>query len=101
MFIRIWRFRAAPGKLEAFRAAYGPAGSWSVLFRRAPGFLGTELLSSSTEPDAFLTLDRWESAGAWKAFLAGWQEAYKALDRECEALTVEEREIGSFDSWVG
>jgi heme-degrading monooxygenase HmoA len=96
MFVRIWQFRVPPEKAAEFRAVYGPAGEWSRLFRRETAFLGTELLQSTTHPDTFLTIDRWDSAAAWAAFLRAWGDEYTALDRRCQELTVAEGEIGTF-----
>ena len=98
MFIRVWQFRVPSEKADEFRAIYSPDGEWAKLFRREAGFLGTELLHSATYPNIFLTIDRWESAGAWAAFLRAWGEEYAALDRQCEKLTVSEGEIGSFQN---
>jgi heme-degrading monooxygenase HmoA len=96
MLVRIWQFRTLPDRAGEFRAAYGPAGPWAALFRRAAGYLGTELLESVTDPNTFLTMDRWDSDESWAAFLRAWGEDYAELDRRCESLTVEELEIGVF-----
>jgi heme-degrading monooxygenase HmoA len=95
MLVRIWRFRVPSDKAKEFRAVYGVAGEWARLFRRQTGFLGTELLQSVTHPDIFLTIDRWDSAEAWAAFLRAWGDEYAALDRRCEKLTVAEEEVGT------
>jgi len=97
MFIRIWHYRARPDKVAEFRTAYGPAGRWVELFRRAPGYLGTELLAAESEPLAFVTIDRWTSASAWHACFAANEGAYRALDEACTALTEEERDLGSYE----
>jgi heme-degrading monooxygenase HmoA len=95
MLVRIWRFRVPSEKAKEFRAVYSAAGEWARLFRRQTGFLGTELLQSVTHPDIFLTIDRWDSAEAWAAFLRAWGDEYAALDRRCEKLTVAEEEVGT------
>jgi heme-degrading monooxygenase HmoA len=96
MLLRVWQFRVRSDKADEFRSVYGPAGAWAELFRRVAGFLGTELLQSTTEPDTYLTLDRWESAEAWAAFLQAHPEDYAALDQQCDSLTREEVEVGIF-----
>jgi heme-degrading monooxygenase HmoA len=96
MFVRIWQFRARPDKADEFRSAYGLAGAWASLFGRAAGYLGTELLESTTEPTTYLTVDRWESAEAWAALLRVWPEDYAAVDRQCESFTIAEVEVGTF-----
>jgi len=96
MFVRIWQFRARADKTTEFRDAYGPGGAWAMLFRRGPGYLGTELFESTTDATTYITVDRWESAEAWQAFLCAWSEDYAALDERCGALTVTEAEIAVF-----
>ena len=96
MFVRIWQFRVASDKSEAFCRVYGPDGEWAALFGREIGFHGTELLQSATHPNIYLTVDTWDSEGSWAAFLRAWGDDYAALDRRCEALTVSEGEIGSY-----
>ena len=98
LFVRIWQFRVASHKADEFREFYGPEGAWAVLFRRETGFLGTELLQSATHPNVFLTIDCWDSAEAWAAFLRTWGDDYIALDQRCEELVVAEGEIGTFQS---
>jgi heme-degrading monooxygenase HmoA len=96
MFIRIWEFRTGPGKATEFLAVYGSRGAWADLFRRGAGYLGTELLESTSDPAVFITADRWESAEAWQAFLKVWSADYAALDQSCEGLTAAESEIGAY-----
>jgi quinol monooxygenase YgiN len=100
MFIRIWQFRVPAEKADEFRAVYDPNGEWARLFRRETAFLGTELLQSATHPDVFLTIDRWDSIEAWAAFLRAWGDEYAALDRRCDALSVAEEEIGTFEAFA-
>lgn len=98
MFLRIWRFQIRPEKTEEFRSIYGPSGNWAGLFRRITGYLGSDLLQSTTEPDTYFTIDRWESPEAWAAFLRAWGDDYAALDRRCESLIAAETEVGEFRS---
>jgi heme-degrading monooxygenase HmoA len=98
IFARIWQFRVPSEKADEFRLIYGPDGDWAKLFRREAGFLGTELLHSTTHPNIFLTIDRWDTVESWAAFLRAWGEEYAALDRRCKSLTVSEGEIGNFQS---
>jgi len=94
--VLLWEFQVVPGQESAFRALYGPGGAWAMLFRRHPGFLGTELLQDRAHPGRFLTLDRWRSAEDHRAFLDAHAEDYAALDHEGEALTLDERSLGAF-----
>jgi heme-degrading monooxygenase HmoA len=44
----------------------------------------------------YVTIDRWESAAAFDAFRRRYAREFEALDRDCEALTTDERPLGSF-----
>jgi heme-degrading monooxygenase HmoA len=92
----LWRFRAAPGREAEFEAAYGDDGMWVRLFRTAPGFLGSELMRGTD--GLYLTIDRWVSEDAYRAFRDARAETYAALDAACEALTIEETLIGSIEA---
>lgn len=95
-FVRIWRFDVSPGRDAEFRSAYGPDGDWARLFRRAEGYQGTELLASVDQSNVFLTIDRWNSAASWEAFVREWRREYDALDHACAALTDGENDLGTF-----
>jgi 8-oxo-dGTP diphosphatase len=92
----LWEFRVRPGSESAFEAAYGSEGDWAMLFRRAPGYLGTELLRA---PDAgrYVTIDRWVSSAAFEAFRDAHRPDYEDLDRRCSELTIAETPLGKFD----
>lgn len=94
MYLLVWEFRVRAGAEEPFERLYGPAGEWVALFRRAPGYVGTELLRDDAEPRRYLTIDRWESRELYAAFRRGNESAYRTLDREGDALTEHERLLG-------
>lgn len=96
MLVILWQFRAATGRRGDFIAAYGPDGDWAALFRRAPGYGGTELWEDAEDPDLFLVLDRWKSATDFAAFKERFGAEYAELDRACLALTAEERALGRY-----
>jgi heme-degrading monooxygenase HmoA len=98
VFLRIWQFRVASEQADEFRRVYGPAGAWAELFAREIGFLGTELLQSTSDPDIFVTMDSWDSTEAWAAFLRAWGDDYTALDHQTQSLVTSENEIGAFES---
>ena len=99
MHVIIWEFTVRLENVLAFEAAYGPAGAWVALFRRAPGYRGTELLAAGN--GRYLTLDRWTDRAAYGAFRRSAAADYAALDTRCESLTAAEREIGTFDTVDG
>jgi heme-degrading monooxygenase HmoA len=64
----IWEFHVKPEDAARFEQAYGPAGEWAQFFRTGTGYLGTTLNRDAEQPGRYLTLDFWESAGAYQQF---------------------------------
>lgn len=93
MFVRIWDYDVPDESMAAFRVAYGAQGAWAELFRRAPGFLGTELYRDGNRGDRFLTIDRWRNEQNWRSFQAAFRSAYEALDARLDGLAVAERSL--------
>ena len=77
-----------------FREHYGPDGHWVRLFRRAAGYIGTELYQDRKEPRRYLTIDHWESLDAYDRFRQRFAAEFDAMDRRCEAFTESESELG-------
>jgi heme-degrading monooxygenase HmoA len=96
MFVVVWQFEIAEEKIAAFEAAYGPEGSWAKLFRSSSDYLGTELLRDAYIPGIYLTVDRWQSEEAFRAFRKAHDAEYEALDRQCDELTAKETRIGAY-----
>lgn len=96
MFVVVWQFEVAEEKIAAFEAAYGAEGAWAKLFGASPEYRGTELLRDAYIPGTYLTIDRWTSEDAFRAFRRDHDAEYEALDRSCDALTSQERRIGAF-----
>ena len=96
MFIVVWQFEIAEEKIAAFEAAYGPEGDWARLFRTSPDYRGTELLRDAYVPGSYLTIDRWASEDAFRAFRRDHDADYEKLDRACDALTSKETRIGAY-----
>jgi heme-degrading monooxygenase HmoA len=96
MFVILWQFDIAEEKVAAFEAAYGREGSWAKLFALSAEYLGTELLRDAYVPGRYLTIDRWNSEDAFRAFRAAHDSDYEALDRTCDSLTASETRIGAF-----
>lgn len=96
MFVVVWRFEIAEEKMAGFEAAYGPEGAWSKLFRTSPDYKGTELLRDAYVPGSYLTIDRWTSEEAFRAFRKQHDGEYEKLDRQCDALTGRETRVGAY-----
>ncbi|OFV85910.1 MAG: hypothetical protein A2V74_04420 [Acidobacteria bacterium RBG_16_70_10] len=93
----VWEYLVAPDKVGLFQRGYGPSGEWAELFRRAPGYLRTELHRDLSNPLRFLTVDYWQSRGDWEAFRARFSSEFEELDARGEKLTTRETEIGRFE----
>jgi heme-degrading monooxygenase HmoA len=96
MFVVIWQFEIAEEKVAAFEAAYGPEGAWAQLFRTSPNYQGTELLRDAYVPGSYLTIDRWASEEAFRAFRKDHDGDYETLDRASDDLTGKETRIGAY-----
>ena len=80
-----------------FLAHYAPGGTWARLFRRAAGYLGTELYRDRARADRFLTVDRWRDEAAFRAFRSRFAAEFELLDRRCAGLTSREASVGEFE----
>lgn len=98
MFVILWEYEVKPGCEERFVTVYGPDGDWARLFRTDPNYRETRLLRDVSRPRWYLTLDYWDSEKSFLQFKAAHEEAYTALDRETEGLTLSERRMASFDT---
>ena|SRR5579863_8579748 len=96
MFVVVWQFEVAEEKIAAFEAAYGPDGAWAHLFGLSSEYRGTELLRDAYISGSYLTIDRWASEEAFRAFRKNNDAAYETLDRSSDALTARETRIGAF-----
>lgn len=98
MFTAVFAYQVEPALVDAFEAAYGPGGRWSMLFEGEPGYLSTELLADDERPGRYLVLDRWVSAATYAVFLRDRGAEYAALGDACAHLYVSETRIGRFSS---
>ena len=96
MFVVVWQFEIAEEKVSAFEAAYGSEGAWAKLFRTSPDYQGTELLRDAYIPGSYLTIDRWASEDAFRAFRKDHDADYETIDRASDALTSRETRIGAY-----
>ena len=96
MFIVVWQFEVEEKNVAVFEAAYGPDGAWAQLFRSSPEYRGTELLRDAYVPGGYLTIDRWTSEDAFRAFRREHDAEYEKLDRNCDTLTARENRVGAY-----
>jgi heme-degrading monooxygenase HmoA len=100
MFVVVWQFEIAEEKIAAFEAAYSPEGTWAKMFSASPDYRGTELLCDAYIPGNYLTIDRWASEDAFRAFRKDHDQEYEILDRACDELTSSETRIGAYTACV-
>ena len=96
----LWEFTVAQAARAEFERHYGEDGSWVRLFRQSPGFIGTILLRDRNVEGRYLTVDRWRSEAAYRAFRADFARQYDQLDIACERLTETETSLGEFHESV-
>jgi Antibiotic biosynthesis monooxygenase len=101
MFVALWEYEVKPGDEERFEKAYGPDGDWVRLFRSDTHYHQTRLVRDSLRGGVYLTMDFWESRGAYLKFLAGHRTEYQAIDEASRGLTISERRIGWFELAAG
>ena len=103
-FVVGWEFWVRSGAEAEFERAYGPDGAWVRLFSGDPAYGWTKLVRDVGQPRRYLTLDYWASAAAYESFKRNHVAQYGEIDRQCEKLTANEKEIGRFSSthsWRG
>src|SRR5262245_15229318 len=98
MMIRVWEYDVAEHAATDFERVYGAEGAWAQLFSSSDGFEGTELFVSVSNPQRYLTVDRFRDEASWRRFLTEHRDAYLALDVECEGLTLAEGELVEADA---
>jgi heme-degrading monooxygenase HmoA len=96
MFVALWEYEVKPGCEESFQSAYGTHGDWVRLFQRDPHYCETRLLKDLSRPHFYFTLDYWDSENSFDHFKAANREAYAAIDRATESLTLFERRLTTF-----
>jgi hypothetical protein len=94
MIATVWRFHVHSEATRAFERIYGPNGEWALLFARAPGYAGTELLRLDGAERIYLTIDRWHSAADYECAKLELDTEYAELDLRCEDYTSEETWLG-------
>jgi heme-degrading monooxygenase HmoA len=96
-FSYVWEYEVPAESEPAFLAHYASDGTWVRLFRRASGYLGTQLYRDRWRAGRYLTVDHWLDEDAYGAFRREFTAEFEALDRECEGLTLREAHLGDFE----
>ena len=94
----VWVFRVRKGMEAEFERRYSSAGSWARLFAKSEGYEGTTLVRDTRVSGRYLVTDTWRDAESLAAFKKAHGAEYDALDKECQALTEEEIDLGTFEA---
>jgi heme-degrading monooxygenase HmoA len=94
----VWSYDVKPEQAKAFERAYGPDGEWVQLFRRAPGYVGTEMRRETDRTPRYFTVDRWISREDYHRFKENFRSEYQMLDARCAAMTEGEKKVGDFET---
>ena len=95
-YVVAWEYQVKQGAEQKFATAYGAEGEWVALFKKATGFIRTELVRSEYDAHKFVTVDVWESRTAYDSFRKAFELEYDALDTIFQDLTLHEAKVGSF-----
>jgi predicted enzyme related to lactoylglutathione lyase/heme-degrading monooxygenase HmoA len=96
-FSYIWEYEVPAAAESEFLALYGAEGDWCRLFRRAPGYLGTQLYRDRGLPGRYLTVDHWRDEVSFREFHRAFAAEYAALDQACTGLTRREAHLGDLE----
>jgi len=97
MFQTIWEYEVLGEQLSYFIQAYKSDGDWVTLFKKAKGFIHTELIQDTKRTNRFITIDKWDSIESFNNFKMQFKSEYLKMDQICEAFTISENHIGSFE----
>ena len=92
----VWEYEVPPEVQAEFLDHYAPQGTWAQLFRRAQGYLSTDLYRDRVRPNRFLTVDQWQTEAAFREFRSRFAAEFDALDERCARLTRRETLVGEF-----
>ena len=96
-YVVLWEFIVKPGEEARFEAVYGPKGDWARCFQQGAGYVATELNRDLDGPKRYVTMDFWASKEAYEKFKTEHAAEYQEIDRRCEDITEQERELGKFE----
>ena len=96
MFLVLWEYDVKPGFEARFERVYGPDGDWAQLFRLASQYRETRLLRDLSRPNAYVTLDVWDSQTGYDDFRQKHRDAYQLLDNSCEVMTLSGKHLACF-----
>lgn len=98
MFVAIWKYEVKEDSIKKFDDLYGQEGKWVKLFKENAGYLMTEFIKNTNQPNVYFTIDKWESYTHYQNYLNKNEIAIDKIDAEGEELTKNETKIGWFET---
>ena len=99
-FSYVWEYEVRAESVPEFLRHYAPDGTWARLFRRASGYLGTQLYRDRRRAERYCTVDHWVDVAAYQEFRRAFAADFEALDKTCAGLTRREVHLGDFEPAV-
>ena len=79
-YVYFWEYKVYQATVPDFVLLYGPDGEWVELFRRAEGYVRTQLFADDDDETRFATRDEWESQEAWERFRREFAEEFERIE---------------------
>lgn len=96
-FSYVWEYEVPAESESEFVRHYAPDGTWTRLFRRAAGYLGTELYRDRRRSGRYFTVDHWRDEAAYREFRRTFAAEFETLDQACAGLTRREAHLGDYE----
>ena len=96
-FSYLWEYEVPAEAESEFIRHYAADGAWVRLFRRASGYLGTQLYRDRQRAGRYFTVDHWLDEAAYREFRRSFAAEFEALDRTCAGLTRREAHLGDYE----
>ena len=80
-FSYVWEYEVRAESVPEFLRHYAPDGTWARLFRRASGYLGTDLYRDRRRSERYCTVDHWIDEAAYREFRRAFAAEFEALDQ--------------------
>lgn len=97
VYAYMWEYTVKTEYKMTFEEFYSPGGRWTQLFKKAKGFIRTELFHDELDSVKYITIDYWVSKSHQNEFILTYANDYKQLDTECAMFATKERYVGEFE----
>ena len=92
----MWEYHVKENMISEFERAYGQDGDWVKFFKKADGYIKTELHRDINNKGRYITIDYWSSKEACENYKEKFKNEFIKIDEACEESTLKEIPHGSF-----